>query len=95
MRSSITLKDLAIEYLHDRVAALRELRRVLRPGGALVQRAYLSGSPTTDTFPDHETPKSAPRTTGSVSRLELAHAKCRCHLSYHDLRSLSCRRYPV
>lgn len=27
---------LAIEYVDDRVAALRELRRVLRPGGALV-----------------------------------------------------------
>lgn len=30
------LLALAIEYIDDRVAALRELRRVLRPGGALV-----------------------------------------------------------
>jgi SAM-dependent methyltransferase len=32
----LVLCALAIEYVDDRVAALRELRRVLRPGGALV-----------------------------------------------------------
>lgn len=32
----LVLFALAIEYVDDRVAALRELRRVLRPGGALV-----------------------------------------------------------
>ncbi len=32
----LALCALAIEYVDDRVAALRELRRVLRPGGALV-----------------------------------------------------------
>jgi SAM-dependent methyltransferase len=32
----LVLCALAIEYVHDRVAALREFRRVLRPGGALV-----------------------------------------------------------
>jgi SAM-dependent methyltransferase len=32
----LVLCALAIEYVSDRVAALRELRRVLRPGGALV-----------------------------------------------------------
>jgi SAM-dependent methyltransferase len=32
----LVLCALAIEYIDDRVAALRELRRVLRPGGALV-----------------------------------------------------------
>ena len=32
----LALFALAIEYVDDRVAALRELRRVLRPGGALV-----------------------------------------------------------
>jgi len=32
----LVLFALAIEYVNDRVAALRELRRVLRPGGALV-----------------------------------------------------------
>ena len=33
---NLVLFALAIEYVDDRVAALRELRRVLRPGGALV-----------------------------------------------------------
>jgi len=32
----LVLCALAIEYVSDRVAALREFRRVLRPGGALV-----------------------------------------------------------
>jgi ubiquinone/menaquinone biosynthesis C-methylase UbiE len=32
----LVLFALAIEYVDDRVAALRELRRVLRPGGAMV-----------------------------------------------------------
>jgi SAM-dependent methyltransferase len=32
----LALCALAIEYVDDRVAALREMRRVLRPGGALV-----------------------------------------------------------
>jgi SAM-dependent methyltransferase len=32
----LVLCALAIEYVDDRVSALRELRRVLRPGGALV-----------------------------------------------------------
>ena len=32
----LVLCALAIEYVNDRVAALREFRRVLRPGGALV-----------------------------------------------------------
>jgi SAM-dependent methyltransferase len=32
----LVLLALAIDYIDDRVAALRELRRVLRPGGALV-----------------------------------------------------------
>jgi SAM-dependent methyltransferase len=32
----LVLFALAVEYVNDRVAALRELRRVLRPGGALV-----------------------------------------------------------
>jgi SAM-dependent methyltransferase len=32
----LVLCALAIEYVDDRVAALREMRRVLRPGGALV-----------------------------------------------------------
>jgi ubiquinone/menaquinone biosynthesis C-methylase UbiE len=32
----LVLCALAIEYVDDRVAALREFRRVLRPGGALV-----------------------------------------------------------
>ena len=34
--TDLVLLALAIEYVDDRVAALRELRRVLRPGGALV-----------------------------------------------------------
>jgi SAM-dependent methyltransferase len=34
--ADLALCALAIEYVDDRVAALRELRRVLRPGGALV-----------------------------------------------------------
>jgi SAM-dependent methyltransferase len=40
----LVLFALAIEYVDDRVAALRELRRVLRPGGALVfSRLYPTG----------------------------------------------------
>ena len=35
-RVDLALCALAIEYVDDRVTALRELRRVLRPGGALV-----------------------------------------------------------
>ncbi|MEJ7787588.1 MAG: class I SAM-dependent methyltransferase [Solirubrobacteraceae bacterium] len=34
--TDLVLLALAIEYVDDRVAALRELRRVLRPGGVLV-----------------------------------------------------------
>jgi SAM-dependent methyltransferase len=34
--ADLVLLALALEYLDDRVAALREFRRVLRPGGALV-----------------------------------------------------------
>jgi SAM-dependent methyltransferase len=36
MSDQVGREPLAIEYVDDRVAALRELRRVLRPGGALV-----------------------------------------------------------